>query len=123
MNIINLAVPAEPEYVGLIRSTAAHIAAHADLTIDAIDDLRLAVDEAFAVLIAHKPQSGVVTIQFKIHSEKLDIQLTGPAGSPPPDKSSFAWTVLSALVHEVSTHTSPAGLVTLLLTAKVVASA
>jgi serine/threonine-protein kinase RsbW len=123
VNIINLAVPAEPEYVGLIRSTAAHIAAHADLTIDAIDDLRLAVDEAFAVLIAHKPQSGVVTIQFKIHSKKLDIELTGPAGSPPPDKSSFAWTVLSALVHEVSTHTSPAGLVTLLLTAKVVASA
>jgi serine/threonine-protein kinase RsbW len=123
VNIINLAVPAEPEYVGLIRSTAAHIAAHADLTIDAIDDLRLAVDEAFAVLIAHKPQSGVVTIQFKIHSKKLDIELTGPAGSPPPDKSSFAWTVLSALVHEVSTQTSPAGLVTLLLTAKVVASA
>jgi serine/threonine-protein kinase RsbW len=123
VNTIDLAVPAEPEYVGLIRSTAAHIAAHADLTIDAIDDLRLAVDEAFAVLIAHKPQSGVVTIQFKIHSEKLDIELTGPAGSPPPDKSSFAWTVLSALVNEVSTHTSPAGLVTLLLTAKVVASA
>jgi len=123
VNTIDLAVPAEPEYVGLIRSTAAHIAAHADLTIDAIDDLRLAVDEAFAVLIAHKPQSGVVSIQFKIQAKRLDIELTGPAGSPPPDKSSFAWTVLSALVHEVSTHTSPAGLVTLLLTAKVVASA
>ena len=123
MNTIDLAVPATPEYVGLIRSAAAHIAAHADLTIDAIDDLRLAVDEAFAVLIAHKPESGVVTIKFQIHSERLDIELTGPAGSPPPDKTSFAWTVLSALVHEVSTDTSPAGLVTLLLTAKVVASA
>lgn len=123
MNTIDLAVPATPEYVGLIRSTAAHIAAHADLTIDAIDDLRLAVDEAFAVLIAHKPDSGVVTIKFKIHSERLEIELTGPAGSPPPDKTSFAWTVLSALVHEVSADTSPAGLVTLLLTAKVVASA
>jgi serine/threonine-protein kinase RsbW len=123
VNTIDLAVPATPEYVGLIRSAAAHIAAHADLTIDAIDDLRLAVDEAFAVLIAHKPDSGVVTIKFQIHSERLDIELTGPAGSPPPDKTSFAWTVLSALVHEVSTDTSPAGLVTLLLTAKVVASA
>ena len=123
MNTIDLAVPATPEYVGLIRSAAAHIAAHADLTIDAIDDLRLAVDEAFAVLIAHKPDSGVVTIKFKIHSERLDIELTGPAGSPPPDKTSFAWTVLCALVHEVSADTSPAGLVTLLLTAKVVASA
>ena len=123
MNTIDLAVPATPEYVGLIRSAAAHIAAHADLTIDAIDDLRLAVDEAFAVLIAHKPDSGVVTIKFEIHSDRLDIELTGPAGSPPPDKTSFAWTVLSALVHEVSADTSPAGLVTLLLTAKVVASA
>jgi serine/threonine-protein kinase RsbW len=123
VNTIDLAVPANPEYVGLIRSAAAHIAAHADLTVDAIDDLRLAVDEAFAVLVAHRPDSGAVSIKFTIHSEQLDIELTGPAGSPPPDKSSFAWTVLSALVHEVSTQTSPAGLVTLLLTAKVVASA
>jgi len=123
VNTIDLAVPAEPEYVGLIRSAAAHIAAHANLTVDAIDDLRLAVDEAFAVLIAHKPETGVVSIRFTIGSEQLDIELTGPAGSPPPDKSSFAWTVLSALVHEVSAQTSPAGLVTLLLTAKVVASA
>jgi len=123
VNTIDLAVPAAPEYVGLIRSAAAHIAAHADLTIDAIDDLRLAVDEAFAVLIAHKPESGAVTIRFTIHSEQLDIELTGPTGSPPPDKTSFAWTVLSALVHEVSAQTNPAGLVTLLLTAKVVASA
>jgi serine/threonine-protein kinase RsbW len=123
VNTIDLAVPAHPDYVGLIRSTAAHIAAHANLTIDAIDDLRLAVDEAFAVLIAHKPDSGAVTIRFTIQAEHLDIELTGPAGSPAPDKTSFAWTVLTALVHEVSTQTSPAGIVTLLLTAKVVASA
>ena len=123
MNTIDLAVPANPDYVGLIRSTAAHIAAHADLTIDSIDDLRLAIDEAFAVLIAHKPDGGAVTIRFTIHADRLAIELTGPAGSPPPDKSSFAWTVLSALVHEVSAETSSAGLVTLRLTAKVVASA
>jgi serine/threonine-protein kinase RsbW len=122
VNTIDLAVPATPEYVGLIRSTAAHIAAHADLTIEAIDDLRLAVDEAFAVLIAHQPESGAVVIRFTIHAEQLDIELTAPAGSPLPDKTSFAWTVLSALVHEVSVQTSQAGLVTLVLTAKVVAS-
>jgi serine/threonine-protein kinase RsbW len=123
VNTIELAVPANPEYVGLIRSAAAHIAAHADLTIEAIDDLRLAVDEAFAVLIAHKPDSGAVSIRFTINLKQLEIQFTGPAGSPEPDKSSFAWTVLCALVHEVSSEVSPAGLVTLSLTAKAVASA
>jgi serine/threonine-protein kinase RsbW len=122
VNTINLAVPAIPEYVGLIRSTAAHIAAHADLTIDAIDDLRLAVDEAFAVLIAHNPESGSVSITFTVQANQLDVQFTGPIGSPEPDQTSFAWTVLSALVHKVTANTSPAGLVTLSLTAIVVAS-
>ena len=123
MALIELAVPAHPDYVGLIRSAAAHIAAHADLTLDAIDDLRLAVDEAFAVLIAHQPETGRVAVTFHVHDDSLKIEMTGPAGSPDPDRNSFAWTVLTALVHEVATHTSSDGLVTLLLTAKVVASA
>ena len=123
MALIELAVPANPDYVGLIRSAAAHIAAHADLTLEAIDDLRLAVDEAFAVLIAHQPETGRVAVTFHVHDDSLKIEMTGPAGSPDPDRNSFAWTVLTALVHEVATHTSSDGLVTLLLTAKVVASA
>ena len=123
MALIELAVPPHPEYVGLIRSAAAHIAAHADLTLEAIDDLRLAVDEAFAVLIAHQPETGRVAVTFHIHDDSLKIEMTGPAGSPNPDKNSFAWTVLNALVHEVAMQTSSDGLVTLRLTAKVVASA
>lgn len=123
MTLIELAVPANPDYVGLIRSAAAHVAAHADLTLEAIDDLRLAVDEAFAVLIAHQPVTGRVAVTFHIHNDSLKIEMTGPAGSPDPDQNSFAWTVLTALVHEVATQTSSDGLVTLILTAKVVASA
>lgn len=123
MALIELAVPANPDYVGLIRSAAAHTAAHADLTLEAIDDLRLAVDEAFAVLIAHQPDTGRVAVTFHIHADSLKIEMTGPAGSPDPDRNSFAWTVLTALVHEVKTQISSDGLVTLLLTAKVVASA
>jgi serine/threonine-protein kinase RsbW len=121
--LIELAVPADPDYVGLIKSAAAHIAAHADFTLEAIDDLRLAVDEAFAVLIAHQPETGRVAVTFHVHDDSLIIEMTGPAGSPKPDKNSFAWTVLTALVHEVKAQTSSDGLVTLLLTAKVVASA
>ncbi|MDP4589421.1 MAG: ATP-binding protein [Candidatus Nanopelagicales bacterium] len=123
MALIELAVPADPDYVGLIKSAAAHIAAHADFTLEAIDDLRLAVDEAFAVLIAHQPETGRVAVTFHVHDDSLIIEMTGPAGSPKPDKNSFAWTVLTALVHEVKAQTSSDGLVTLLLTAKVVASA
>jgi len=120
---IHLRVPASADYVGLIRSTAGHVAAHADLTIEQIDDLRLAVDEAFAVLIAHQPDSGEVAVSFLIQPAVLEIHLTGPSGGPEPDRSSFSWTVLQALVHEVLTDSNAMGEVTLKLTAKVVASA
>jgi serine/threonine-protein kinase RsbW len=99
------------------------VAAHADLTIEQIDDLRLAVDEAFAVLIAHQPDSGEVAVSFLIQPAVLEIHLTGPSGGPEPDRSSFSWTVLQALVHEVLTDSNAMGEVTLKLTAKVVASA
>ena len=123
MATIHLRVPASADYVGLIRSTAGHVAARADLTVEQIDDLRLAVDEAFAVLITHQPESGDVSVAFHVHKTQLEIQLTGPAGGPDPDRTSFSWTVLQALVHEVVTELSPIGEVTLKLTAKVAASA
>lgn len=123
MATIHLRVPASADYVGLIRSTAGHVAARADLTMEQIDDLRLAVDEAFAVLIAHQPESGEVSVAFHVHATQLEIHFTGPAGGPDPDRNSFSWTVLQALVHEVIAESTPAGEITLKLTVKVVASA
>lgn len=120
---IHLRVPATADYVGLIRSTAGHAAARADLTIEQIDDLRLAVDEAFALLIAHQPESGDVSVAFLIHETHLEIHLTGPVGGPDPDRASFSWTVLQALVKDIAIDSLASGEITLRLTAKAVASA
>ena len=123
MATIHLRVPASADYVGLIRSTAGHVAARADLTIEQIDDLRLAVDEAFALLITNQPDTGEVSVSFLIHDAKLEIHLTGPAGGTDPDRTSFSWTVLQALVNEVVTESSDRGEITLKLISKAVASA
>lgn len=123
MATIHLRVPASADYVGLIRSTAGHVAARADLTIEQIDDLRLAVDEAFALLIANQPDTGEVSVSFLIQDAKLEIHLTGPTGGTDPDRTSFSWTVLQALVNEVVTGSSDRGEITLKLTSKAVASA
>jgi hypothetical protein len=45
---ITVTVPARAEFLHLIRSVVASVAARRDLSIDAIEDLRLAVDEACA---------------------------------------------------------------------------
>ena len=46
-------MPADGAYVSTLRLTAASLAARCDLTIDDIEDLRLAVDEACALLLPH----------------------------------------------------------------------
>ena len=46
-------MPADVAYVSTLRLTAASLAARCDLTIDDIEDLRLAVDEACALLLPH----------------------------------------------------------------------
>jgi len=119
---IQLTVPADAIFVGLVRSTAAHTAAHANLDMDQIDDLRLAVDEAFALVIGTDGASGDVSLSFTITSAGLDVALTGPKGVQAPEQGTFAWTILSALVNDVESHVTD-GQVTITLRSKAGASA
>ena len=50
--MISLTVPSEPSALAVIRATAGAIAARASLTLDQIDDVRMAVEEAGVVLLA-----------------------------------------------------------------------
>jgi len=120
---IQLTVPADANFVGLVRSSAAHAAAHAHLDMDLIDDLKLAVDEAFALVIGSQSLSDSVTVTFTASEAGLEVALTGPHGTPAPETGTFAWTILSALVSEVSSSQNAAGQVTITMTSKASASA
>ena len=50
---IDIRIPAEGVYVATLRMCAASLGARCDLTVDDIEDLRLAVDEACALLLPH----------------------------------------------------------------------
>jgi serine/threonine-protein kinase RsbW len=119
---IQLTVPADAIFVGLVRSTAAHTAAHANLDMDQIDDLRLAVDEAFALVIGTAGVAGNVSLSFTITQGGLEVSLTGPQGVEAPEHGTFAWTILSALVSDVESHVTD-GQVTITLNSKAGASA
>lgn len=100
---IELRVPADPAYLAVIRTAAAGLAARLDLTLDEIEDLRIAVDEACALLLDHRGHPGRdLTALFTIGTNALDVTVRGPA-LVLPDRSSFAWAVLEALVGRVET--------------------
>src|SRR6056297_3517045 len=50
---IEVAFPADTANMAIARTVAAAVATRADLTVDQIEDVRLAIDEAAAYLIMH----------------------------------------------------------------------
>ncbi len=102
---VELTVPADPAYVSVVRTVTASLAARRDFTIEEIDDLRIAVDEASALLLPHAG-NGSLSASFGGADDTLVIQVSVPlpAGhsATEPDQTSFAWMVLAALADSVA---------------------
>jgi serine/threonine-protein kinase RsbW len=99
---VEVRIPADVVYVSTLRLTAASLAARCDLTIDDIEDLRLAVDEACALLLPHAADASTLDARFELHSGRLVVETTVATDeSAEPDRSGFAWTVLGALASTV----------------------
>ncbi len=96
--VVALEVPADVAYVGVVRSLAAGLAARLPFTIDEIDDLRIAVDEAFALLMPLAVRGSTVRTGFRIGAESIEVavDVTAAAGAT-LDQGGFGWTVLDAL--------------------------
>ena len=102
---VEIRVPADPAYVATLRLSAASLAARCDLTIDDIEDLRLAVDEACALLLPHAADGSTLDAVFVLDRGHLavtaSIAARGSADGATIDRSGFAWTVLGALASSV----------------------
>jgi serine/threonine-protein kinase RsbW len=95
---VRLTIPADGAYVAVPRAVVGNLAARNDFTVDAIDDLRIAVDEACALLLPHAT-AGTVDCVFTIDRPTIVVEVA--AGVPEgwhPDTTGFGWTVLAALV-------------------------
>lgn len=103
-DVVELRIPADGAYVATLRLTAASLAARCDLTVDDIEDLRLAVDEACALLLPHAEPKTAMHARFELAAGRLAVttSVQSPdASEASPDRSGFAWSVLSALASDV----------------------
>ncbi|MBE6082927.1 MULTISPECIES: ATP-binding protein [Tissierellales] len=67
---VELRVPSKPDYVSVIRLTTSAIASNADLNIDDIDDIKVAIAEA---CINALDKSEEIYIKYEILQDKLII--------------------------------------------------
>lgn len=101
---VELCVPADPSYVSMLRTVVASLAARRDFTLDEIDDLRIAVDEAGALLLAHASPGSQLSAVFggSAASLRVEVAVAVTTGtSPEPDRRSFGWLLLTVLTDSV----------------------
>ena len=115
-------VPARSEYLGILRSFTGVVAAELALSLDDIDDLRLAIDEAFTYLLSGGTSASGVTVTFVVAPRELIITLGIDADLlpwPPPDaEESLAWKVMSGLVDRVELERAADGRPTVVIVKK-----
>ncbi len=101
-----VSVPARPEYVNLIRAVTASVASRVPLSFDAIEDLKLAVDEGCARLLTLSRAATRMQLRLQISGDGLEatVSIDAEVGPwPPPNiEETFSWRVLSALVDAVA---------------------
>lgn len=113
---VELRIPASGAYLSIVRTATAGLAARLDFTLDEIDDLRIAVDEASALLLADAVTGANLTCLYTLLPDALDIRVSTTTGSGElPRQHTFAWTVLTALAGEVRTETGAGGMVSVVL--------
>jgi len=101
--VVAITIPARADFVHVLRSVAAGVAARLDCSIDEIDDLRIAVDEACAQLLRAVPGAEALTVRLTPSEDGLELiaRVEGSekgAWPPPRLEETLAWQVLTALV-------------------------
>ena len=103
---VRIELPAASGYLVLARTAVAAMCARLDYPLDRLEDVKLAVDEACSLLLSDTDADGTLSVAVSAVTRH----------GKTPKQSSFAWTVLSALVEDVSASVD-AGQVSITLSA------
>jgi serine/threonine-protein kinase RsbW len=101
-DVVVLRLPAAGAYLSVLRTATASLASRLDFTIDDIEDLRIAVDEACAMLLPQAVPGADLECRFELTDDAIDVRVgVLTLNGQEPSRDTFAWTVLTALAGEV----------------------
>ncbi len=115
-DVVVLRLPAAGAYLSVLRTATASLASRLDFTIDDIEDLRIAVDEACAMLLTQAMAGADLECRFELTPDAIDVAVSVlTLDGQEPSRDTFAWTVLTALAGEVNSSVDADNRVTLVL--------
>lgn len=104
-DVVSIRLPADSAYLSVLRTATAGLAARLDFTLEEIEDLRIAVDEACALLLTAALPGADLETEFELDEDliRISVGVLTVSGAQ-PDRDTFAWTVLSALAGSVDSR-------------------
>jgi serine/threonine-protein kinase RsbW len=102
--VVEIRISARPALIPTIRAVASDLAGRADFDLDAISDLRMAVDEACTTLVALAATDGVLSCKFVLNHAQIEVTVSTATPAPGAEvrTDSFGWRVLQTLADEVT---------------------
>jgi serine/threonine-protein kinase RsbW len=105
---VTVRVPPAAGYLTVLRTAVGAFAARDQFTLDQVDDLRMAVEEAAVQLLRHVAGADMV-MDVRSTNAGIEVRLHAEVSSGPViDESSFSWTILRALADGIRIETAPA---------------
>lgn len=111
VSTVEVRTTASAALIPTIRAVASDLAARADFDLDAISDLRMAVDEACATLVDVAAPSSSLRCVFRVLPEQIQVHAEVQAAQSDSKVSTdtFGWRVLQTLADEVEVEHQVAG--------------
>lgn len=108
---VQVRFPAERRYVAALRALATALAVQCELTVDEIEDLQMAVDEACALLLPHALPSERLSARFGLDEGSMEVTVSVPAAAhATPDRSGLPWMALCAFADRVDVESGDGAL-------------
>jgi serine/threonine-protein kinase RsbW len=115
-DVVTVRLPADSAYLSVLRTATAGLAARLDFNLDEIEDLRIAIDEACAMLLAQAVPGTDLTCEFELTDDAMSIGVSVlTVDGRRPSRDTFAWTVLSSLAGDVDAEVGADDRVTIVL--------
>ena len=106
-DVIEVAVPALASFLDVIRTATAGLAARLAFSLDDIEDLRIAVNEACVMVLAlsgsRPADDAALTCRYQVRAEALVVTVSAPVDPTAtlPVAQSIAWHMLRAHASDV----------------------
>jgi serine/threonine-protein kinase RsbW len=103
---VTLSIPADPDFLVLVRSAVSHLGSRVGLSLPELEDLRLAANEACSLFLVPDEgyhATGFLDCRFTLSGGSLHLRIAADVDPvcPPPFRR-FGWALLEALVDETS---------------------